>query len=81
MPRMPSPALAEARMPRMRRDGRARAGRRDGASMRPRRECLGCVHDVLLERLGQRCFNEAEARMPRMRTNDVVGHSSVTRLQ
>src|SRR6267154_383701 len=37
------------------------------ASMRPRRARLGCQHRALLNGLAVPCFNEAEARAPRMR--------------
>ena len=59
---------------------RARLGCRDvgvgrcveifGASMRPRRARLGCAGSPVYDRIRDCCFNEAEARAPRMLTTN-----------
>ena len=60
------------------------ARRRPGcrrASMRPRRARLGCLPNYCLVRLALRCFNEAEARAPRMRASGNAHSASDTTLQ
>ena len=53
-------------MPRMHGDEAEQVFEHD-ASMRPRRECLGCKEDRWDDPAAWARFNEAEARMPRMR--------------
>ena len=59
---------AEARTPRMRDLSGFMPRPVVSASMRPRRERLGCIEFNGTEWVQVPCFNEAEARTPRMRS-------------